>query len=98
MVAFIIGFCASSMQVAHLFATTDTKNVASQMVLKKNGFQKVAGIDIQSHDGNARTSFLFERAGEWESDPAISAGTDCGSAARPAHQWFFGSTSASRSR
>ena len=54
---------ASSMQGAHLFATTDTKNAASQMVLKKNGFQKVAGIDIQSHDGKSRTSFLFERVG-----------------------------------
>ena len=57
MVAFIIGFCSSTMQVSHLFATTDTKNIASQKVLKKNGFQKLAGIEI-----NSRASFLFERA------------------------------------
>ena len=63
MVAFIIGFCASTMQVAHLFATTVTKNVALQKVLKKNGFYKVAGIEIKTHDGDARASFLFERAG-----------------------------------
>jgi RimJ/RimL family protein N-acetyltransferase len=62
MVAFIIGFCASNIQVARLFATADTKNVASQKVLKKNGFQKVAGIDIKTHDGDSRASFLFERA------------------------------------
>ena len=61
MVAFIIGFCASNIQVPHLFATTDTKNLASQKVLKKNGFQKVAGIDIKTHDGDSRASFLFER-------------------------------------
>lgn len=64
MVAFIISFCASNMQVTHLFATTDTKNLASQKVLNKNGFQKVAGIDIKTHEGCSRSSFLFERAGD----------------------------------
>ncbi len=64
MVAFIIGFGASTMQAARLFATTDTKNAASQKVLKRNGFLRVAGIDIKTHDGNSRASLLFERAGE----------------------------------
>jgi ribosomal-protein-alanine N-acetyltransferase len=62
MVSFIITFCASHIRVAHLFATTDTRNVASQRVLRKNGFLKVAGIDIQTRDGNSRASFVFERA------------------------------------
>lgn len=67
MVAFIIDFCASNMQVSRLFATADTKNLASQQVLKKNGFQKVAGIEIKTHDGDSRASFLFERAGALQS-------------------------------
>ena len=52
-----------NIQVAHLFATTDTKNVTSRKVLKKNGFHKVAGIDIKTHDGDSRASFLFKLAG-----------------------------------
>ena len=58
MVAFIIGNWASNMQVAHLFATADTKNVASQNVLRK-----LAGIETKTDDGRSRASF-FERAAE----------------------------------
>ena len=61
MVSFIITFCASTIRVAHLFATTDTRNVPSQRVLRKNGFLKVADIDTKTHDGDSRASFLFER-------------------------------------
>ena len=34
-----------------------------QPIPKKNGFHKVAGINIKTHDGDSRASFLFERAG-----------------------------------
>ena len=64
MVSFIIAFCAANMPVAHLYATTDTRNVASQRVLKANGFRKVAGIDIKAHDTPSRASFVFTRAME----------------------------------
>ncbi len=62
MVSFIINFCASNIAAVHLVATTDTRNIASQRVLRKNGFLKVAGIDIKTADGNSRASFVFERA------------------------------------